>query len=103
MVFVLLGSALLYRPGAEQFLVPVGPAVCCCNLCVGLCMWSYNLKTQTTDLLSLCFISLFFFYLSVVFSFIIIIVAYIILAHINRAGGLYGRILTEVVSTDRTQ
>ena len=25
------------------------------------------------------------------------------LALINRAGGLYGRILTEVVSTDRTQ
>ena len=25
------------------------------------------------------------------------------LAHINRAGGLYGRVLTEVMSTDRTQ
>ena len=30
-----------------------------------------------------------------------ILVSY--LALINRAGGLYGRILTEVVSTDRTQ
>ena len=36
-------------------------------------------------------------------TFIIYIYIYIYLALINRTGGLYGRILTEVVSTDRTQ
>ena len=30
-------------------------------------------------------------------------VTLLFLALINRAGGLYGRILTEIVSTDRTQ
>ena len=30
-------------------------------------------------------------------------VSFLYLALINRAGGLYGRILTEVVSTDQTQ
>ena len=32
-----------------------------------------------------------------------ILICHEYLALINRAGGLYGRILTEVVSTDRTQ
>ena len=41
MAFILLlGFALLYWPGAEQFLVPFGPAVYCCNLCMRLKMWS---------------------------------------------------------------
>ena len=40
MAFVLLGFALLYRPGAENFLVPVGQVVCCCNLYVYLYIWS---------------------------------------------------------------
>ena len=36
-----LGEWINDRPGAEQFLMPVGPAVCCSNLCVhcSLCMW----------------------------------------------------------------
>ena len=33
----------------------------------------------------------------------VLLFEYFYLALINRAGGLYGRIVTEVVSTDRTQ
>ena len=36
-------------------------------------------------------------------TIVIILARLFYLALINRAGGLYGRILTEVVSTDRTQ
>jgi len=35
--------------------------------------------------------------------FIVLLELKLYLAPINRAGGLYGRILSEVVSTDRTQ
>ena len=84
MAFVLLGSALLYRPGAEQFLVPVGPAVYCCNLCVHCRPLHVVVELENADHRPPLPLFHFFvyFYLSLFqFSFIIIIVAYIIVCY----------------------
>ena len=61
----------------------------------------YLVKTYKTNNI-LNFINFFHSHIHA-FKIFVLLILFFDLALINRAGGLYGRILTEVVSTDRTQ